>query len=146
MDKLNIIKALDAKISKAPNIHFNHGWINTIRKSLNMPLEVLGNFLSLSRQGVFSIEKREQQGALTLKKMHQVAHALEMDFVYGFVPKHSLEALIERKAKEKALEIISKSDQLMKLEDQAVDKRAIKKHIKALADSFKKEVNPIIWK
>lgn len=70
-----------------------------------------------------------------------MAHAMEMDLVYGFVPKDgSLHQLIDRKAKELAIKIVSRTEQTMKLENQTVHSKRIKSAIKERIDHIKKEM------
>ena len=88
------------------------GWVSTIRVSLKMSLRQLGERLHISPQGVKDLEKREESGAITLNSLKEVARALDMDLVYGFISRHnSLEAMIEERAREIAEELILKSNQ-----------------------------------
>jgi len=61
------------------------GWINAIRKTLNMSLAQLGKLLKKTPQSVKEIEEREQNKSITLKGLIEVAAALNLRFVYGFV-------------------------------------------------------------
>src|SRR2546422_5212575 len=95
------------------------GWIKAIRTTLGMSLDQLGRRLSLARQNVQAIEKREVTGAITIKTLEDMAKAMDMQLVYAFVPKDgTLEALIDRKAHELATKIVMRTSQSMKLEDQ----------------------------
>ena len=88
------------------------GWVNTIRLSIKMSLRQLGERLHISPQGVKDLEKREESGAITLNSLKEVARALDMDLVYGFISRHnSLEAMIEERAREIAEEVILKTSQ-----------------------------------
>ena len=88
------------------------GWVSTIRVSLKMSLRQLGERLHISPQGVKDLEKREESGAITLNSLKEVARALDMDLVYGFISRHnSLEAMIEERAREIAEELILKTSQ-----------------------------------
>ena len=88
------------------------GWVNTIRFSIKMSLRQLGERLHISPQGVKDLEKREESGAITLNSLKEVARALDMDLVYGFISRHnSLEAMIEVRAKEIAEVVILKTSQ-----------------------------------
>ena len=53
---------------------------------MNMTLEQLGKKLNMTKQGVKRIEESEAAGTLTLKSLKEVGNALEMKFIYGFVP------------------------------------------------------------
>lgn len=107
------------------------GWIKAIRIALNMSLEQLGRKLSMTRQGVQDIENREKDGSATIKSLREAASALEMQLVYGFVPKDgSLDALIDRKAKELASQIVMRTSNTMKLEDQKIQSKELKKQLR----------------
>src|ERR1700678_2628112 len=95
------------------------GWIKAIRLSLGMSARQLGARLSITRQGVQEMEKREKTGALTIQSLREAAKALDMEFVYGFLPNDgTLTALIERRARELAKVIVGRASQSMRLEDQ----------------------------
>ncbi|MEY5044652.1 MAG: hypothetical protein RJA19_1879, partial [Bacteroidota bacterium] len=96
------------------------GWIKAIRTAMGMSMQQLGNKLNVSKQGVMDIEKREKEGSITIKSLREVARAMDMQLVYGFVPNDgSLDALIEKRAKELATRIVLRTANTMKLEDQA---------------------------
>ncbi|MEO0065497.1 MAG: hypothetical protein RI983_823 [Bacteroidota bacterium] len=60
------------------------------------------------------IEKREKEGAITIKAMQEIANAMDMKFVYGFVPNAgSLELMIEKKALERATEIRNNTPKIL---------------------------------
>lgn len=73
------------------------GWIKAIRNTLGMSMQQLANKLSISKQGVLDIEKRAVDGSITIKSLRKLGRVLDMELVYGFVPKDgSLEAMIEK--------------------------------------------------
>jgi predicted DNA-binding mobile mystery protein A len=122
------------------------GWIKAIRTSLGMSLQQLGNKLSISKQGVLDIEKREKEGAITIRSLREVAKALDMQLVYGFVPNDgSLEALIEKRSVQLAKEIVLRSSNTMHLEGQGNSEKRIKKAIKERAEMLKNDLPKILW-
>jgi len=122
------------------------GWIKAIRSALGISLQQLGNKLSITKQSVLDIEKREKEGTITLKALREAGNALDMQLVYGFVPNDgSLDALIERKAEALATQIVLRTSNTMKLEDQENSKRRIKKAIKERALVIKNEMPKILW-
>lgn len=122
------------------------GWVKAIRTALGMSMLQLGNRLSITKQSVQDIEKREQDGSITLKAMKETAKALDMQFVYGFIPNDgSLEALIDRKAKELATQIVLRTSNTMKLEDQENSKKRIEKAIAERAVTIKNEMPKSLW-
>mgnify|MGYP001443651492 CR=1 FL=1 len=122
------------------------GWIKAIRMSLGMSMQQLGNKLSISKQGVLDIERREKEGAITIKSLREIAKALDMQLVYGFVPNDgSLEALIEKRANQLAKEIVLRTSNTMHLEDQGNSKNRIEKAIEERAEKIKTEMPKILW-
>ncbi len=103
-EKINTFSVLKS-VEKPDN-----GWVNTIRISIKMSLRQLGERLHISPQGVKDLEKREESGAITINSLKEVARALDMDLVYGFISRHnSLDAMIEERAREIAEEVILKT-------------------------------------
>lgn len=122
------------------------GWVKVIRLALGMTLKQLANRLSITKQSTQEIEKREKEGTITIKSLREVAKALDMELVYGFVPKDgSIDALIERKAKVLATKIVSRTSNSMQLEDQANSKKRIQKAINERATLLKNEMPKILW-
>ena len=122
------------------------GWIKAVRTALGMSLQQLGNKMSITKQSLTDIECREKDGSITLKTLRDAAIALDMELVYGFVPKDgSLDALIDRKAKEMATQIVLRTSNTMKLEDQGNSSKRIQKAIEERAASIKNEMPKILW-
>ena len=122
------------------------GWIKAIRTTLGMSLRQLGSKLSITKQGVLDIEKREMNGSITIKSLRELGRVLDMELVYGFVPKDgSLDALIEKKARELASKIVLRTSNTMKLEDQENSKTRIEKAIKERTEDIKNNVPKILW-
>ncbi len=122
------------------------GWIKAIRTAIGMSMQQLGNKLNVSKQGVMDIEKREKDGSITIKSLREIARALDMQLVYGFVPNDgSLDALIEKRATELASQIVMRTANTMKLEDQANSKKRIEAAIKERATVIQNEMPKILW-
>lgn len=122
------------------------GWIKAIRNTLGISLLQLGKRLSITKQSVLEIEQREKNGSITIKSLREVAKALDMQLVYGFVPMDgTLQKLIERKAKEVATQIVLRTSNTMKLEDQANTDKRIEKAIKELTTKLKTEMPKSLW-
>ena len=122
------------------------GWVNTIRTTLNMTMEQLGAKLKLTKGAVQKIEEREAIGQITINKLKDVGEALDMRFVYGFVPKDgTIENLINLKAEKLARKIVLRTNQNMKLEDQGISDEKIKGSIKDLAKEIKREMRKSLW-
>lgn len=122
------------------------GWIKTVRTSIGMSLEQLGNKLGMTRQSVMHLEKREASGSITIKALEEAANALDMRLVYGLVPKDgSIEQLIERKAAKLAEEIVLRTSASMKLEDQENSPERIQKAIEERTKELINELPKTLW-
>ena len=145
-----LIQQLDRKIGNFASLKSvaspPTGWTKAIRTALGMSMQQLGNKLSITKQSIQEMEQREQEGSITLKSLKDVANALDMQLVYGFVPKDgSLDALIERKAMELARQIVLRTSNSMKLEDQENSAERIENAIQEKAATFKSEMPKVLW-
>lgn|SRR5690606_16312590 len=122
------------------------GWIRSIRLSLGMTLQQLAEKLSITKQSVYELEKREKEGSITLKSLKEVANAMDLQLVYALVPKDgSLDLLIERKAQELAQRIVSRTSDNMKLEAQENSNERIEKAIHERSITLKSEMPRVLW-
>jgi predicted DNA-binding mobile mystery protein A len=122
------------------------GWLRAIRVSLGMSLQQLADKLAITKQSVREIELREKEGNITLKSLRESADALDMQFVYGLVPKDgTIENLIDRKARELATRIVYRTSNTMKLEDQENTKQRLKKAIEERTAVIKNELPKMLW-
>ncbi len=122
------------------------GWLKAVRVSLGMSMQQLAHKLSITKQSVQEIELREKEGSITLKTLSEAAEALDMKLVYGLVPKDgSLDALIDRKARELAKRIVSKTSNTMKLEDQENSKHRLKNAVEERTEILKNDLPKMLW-
>jgi len=122
------------------------GWIKAVRLALGMSLQQLANRIFITKQSVQEMEQREKDGSISLKSLRETARALDMELVYGFVPKDgSLDALIERKAREFATKIVSRTSNTMKLEDQENSEMRLKKSIEERIIMLKLQIPKVLW-
>jgi predicted DNA-binding mobile mystery protein A len=115
------------------------GWVKTIRTALGMTSVQLAKRLNITRQSVLEIENREMNGSITLKNLKEVATALDMRLIYCLFPKDgTLEALIERRAREIATQMILSSSEPGIFEDRENDpesnQEAIRGRMKMIMD------------
>jgi predicted DNA-binding mobile mystery protein A len=122
------------------------GWVNTIRTTLNMTRDQLGNKLEVTKGAIQKIEEREATGQITINKLKDVGNALNMKFIYGFIPKDgTIESLINLKAEKLARKIVLRTNQHMKLEDQGISEDKIEYSINDLANEIKREMRKSLW-
>jgi predicted DNA-binding mobile mystery protein A len=122
------------------------GWVKALRSALGISLQQIAKRLSITKQSVKEFELREKEGTITLNSLREVARSLDMELVYALVPKDgSLNALIDRKAREMATAIVQRASNTMKLEDQENSEQRIKSAIEERTSDLKKEMPKTLW-
>lgn len=74
------------------------GWIQHARTGRHLTTRAFAQRMGMAPSSAHELEEREWNGSITLKKLAQVAQALDLDLVYGFVPQ--LEPYFDLKTKE----------------------------------------------
>lgn len=97
------------------------GWIRAIREALGMSPAQLAACMGVSRPRINTLEKAEKTGATTLKSLRQAAEAMDCTLVYAFVPNGSLDEIVQKQAKRKADERLTRLEHTMRLENQTPD-------------------------
>jgi predicted DNA-binding mobile mystery protein A len=145
-----IIKQLDSKIRKFRNIKEpfapSNGWLLAIRTALGMPRRSVAKRLQISEPTLQGIEKREVEGNITLKTLRETAAAMDLELVYGFVPREgSLQNYIRKKTYEVAKHIVLRTAHTMALEDQAISDNRTKAAIKEKAKELELKLPSFLW-
>lgn len=145
-----LIEQLDQKLKPFQKTEMvlvpDKGWINNIRATLNMTMAQLGSRLNMTRQGVKKIEESEAKGSISINSLKEVGKALNLKFVYGFVPYDgSIDSLVDLKAKKLAKKIVLRTNQNMKLENQGISDEKINQSIIDLAEEIKREMRKSLW-
>jgi len=153
MNRLNkklVVEQLDRKLAKLRVLEEvevpQKGWINAVRTAINMSLVQLARRLNRTSVSVKEIEEREQNKNITLKKLIEVGEALDLRFVYGFLPKESsIEKMVEERARHVAREVVMRTSQSMKLEEQENRDERLQRAIKDRADMLTREMPKLLW-
>ncbi len=144
------IQQLDKKIDKFKRVNKTDipktGWIYNLRTAISMSLSQLGKKLNMTPQGVRELEQREVNKSITISSLENVAKILDMNFVYGFIPKEgSLEKKFNSKIKEKAKIVVNRTSVMMELEDQKNQQKRIKNSIKEKIAEFEHNTPKYLW-
>ena len=100
-------------------------------------MKQLGKKLGKTAQAVNQIQKREQEGSITLNSLQEVAQAMGMKVVYAIIPvSGNLEDYIRKFAEKKAKDIVSRTNNSMLLEQQEVEQTRLNKSISELTNEF----------
>lgn len=121
------------------------GWIRTIREALGMSGSQLAQRIGVSQPRVTKLERDELTGALSIKTMRHVAEALDSVFVYGIVPRHSLEESLTVQAKKVARKKMESTLQTMLLEAQQLSEAEQQKMLEELVEELINEKSREVW-
>jgi predicted DNA-binding mobile mystery protein A len=95
-------------------------WIDYVRLGLGMSLVQLARKVGVTQASLSSSIKLEKEGRITMKKLNEIANAMDCDLVYALVPRKKIEDLITDQAMKKTSELMDASETHMSLEDQKV--------------------------
>lgn len=128
-EKLNSIKEVVS--SSMPS----QGWVKSIREALGISTAQLGKKVGIDQSRISRIENAEVTGEVKLSTLMKIAKSMDMQLVYAFVPKHSLEDMVQQQARQIASKRMKRLNNTMRLEEQELSNE--QKH-KALEDMVKK--------
>jgi len=139
-DKKLLREQLDNKLSKLREFSVQGlasiGWIKTIREALGMTSKDLASRVGVNQSRIIHMEQAEVEGSIKISTMKRIADALEMDFVYAFVPRTSLNGMVREQARLLALKKMERLDHTMRLEMQELSSEEKEKALKDLIDKI----------
>lgn len=121
------------------------GWIRAIRNTLGMTGRQLAKRLGVNQQRIARLERDEKLGKVTLNTMRSAAEALDCVFVYGIVPRGSLEQSVQDQAEKVAKNRMSRSNQMMRLEKQELSQEEKAKALKYLIEDIIETMPKSLW-
>ena len=121
------------------------GWIRAIRDALGISTRQLGDRLGVSKSRITRIEQDEVGGSVTLKTMRRMADAFDCVFVYGFVPRKTLEDTLKNQAIHVAKKRMSRVAHTMVLEDQGLSEDEQKKAFGTVVDELIETMPKSLW-
>lgn len=139
-DKKLIREQLDGKLKLLKNFVAtglsNVGWIKTVREALGMTSSQLAMRAGLSQSRISHLEKAEEDGNVKLSTMQNIAKGLGMEFVYGFVPKDTLESMVREQARKIAMDRMKRLNHTMRLELQELSDNEKENALKDMIDKI----------
>jgi predicted DNA-binding mobile mystery protein A len=97
------------------------GWVLAIRTALGMSAADLAQRMGTTETAVLSLERNERAGRARFDTIARAADALGCDLVYVLVPRTSLDAIIDDRARTVATRQMRDIDHSMRLEAQGVE-------------------------
>ena len=142
-------KQLDKRLSILQNARGlarpPRGWIKAIRETLGMTTTQLGRRLGVSQPTALGLEKSEESKSITLESLERAARALDCRLVYALVPRESLEAIVQNRARDVARKRLSSIGHSMALEDQRVEDADERQHLERLVQKLRESPGSALW-
>ncbi len=149
-DKKLLREQLDKKLSKLREFSVQGltslGWIRTIREALGMTSNDLASRVGVNQSRIIHMEQAEVDGNIKISTMKKIADALEMDFVYAFVPRTSLNDMVREQARLLALKKMERLDHTMRLEMQELSSEEKEKALKDMIDKILIDERKDFWR
>lgn len=146
-DKKLVREQLDkqlVRLKNSPKVP-SGGWVKILREALGMTTIQLAQRIKVDPSRVSRMEQAEADQTLKLSTMEKLAEGLGMKFVYGFVPKDSLEDTVRDQARKLALKRMERLDHTMRLELQNLSDAEKEKAINDMADRILIEGDKELW-
>ena len=121
------------------------GWIRTFRKALGMSSPQLARRLDISKSQASQMERMEIADRITLQQLRRVADSLECDLVYELKPRKTVEEMVRDRAKQKAQNLVNKTDVQMKLEEQQLSSEKLKSQVDYEVERLVREMPRDLW-
>lgn len=149
-DRKLIREQLDKKLSKFRDFVVidleSTGWIKTIRNALGMTSSDLASKVGVNQSRIIQMEKAENTGNIKISTMRKIAEAIDMDFIYGFVPRKSLNEMVRQQAKKIAAQKMERLDQTMRLEMQQLSREEKEKAFQDMVEKLLIDEPKDFWK
>jgi predicted DNA-binding mobile mystery protein A len=120
-------------------------WICAIREALAMPPQVAARRAGLTRQSLLALEQSERDGTVSLNTLRKAAEALDAELVYAIVPRKSLRAIVEERARAKAQISVDRVTHSMALEKQRPSEEAQRDLVKARSTAVLTGSSARLW-
>jgi predicted DNA-binding mobile mystery protein A len=148
-DRASARKNLDKRLNFQRNSEAlarpSRGWIRAIREALGMTTTQLGKRMGVNQSTALGFEMAEMSKGTTLETLERAANALDCRLVYAFVPRKSLEALVEERARRLAKKHIRATSHSMALEDQRVDEDDEREQLERLVRKLIEQSGSALW-
>lgn len=121
------------------------GWVRAIREALGMTLESFGRRLGINKSSARKLEVAAESDAITVRKLREVAAALECDLVVMLVPRTGLESLVTERARKAARRQLDPVRHTMVMERQAIHQARLDKMVEELAAEMVARGDQALW-
>ncbi|MCI3951675.1 MAG: hypothetical protein K0R53_1172 [Burkholderiales bacterium] len=122
------------------------GWLRAVREALGMTTAQLAKRLGVAQQTVVKLERNEAAGKITLQSLRRVAEAMNCRVSYAVVPNKPLAETRRERARALADALIKPVAHSMRLEEQGIDDKEMRRQRDELAEEFLRDNPRKLWR
>ena len=121
------------------------GWLASIRKAIGMSGPQLAKRLHVTKAAVYQAERKELEGAISIKQLQKLAQSMNSQLVYAIIPNKTINEIVFDQAKVKAELLVQQASIHMGLEQQSLSKEQIQEEIIRIAQEIASEMPSDLW-
>ena len=121
------------------------GWLATMRKAIGISGPQLARRLKITKAAIYQAERKELEGAISIKQLQKLAASMNGTLVYAIIPNEPVDEIILRQATLKASAIVQQASTHMGLEKQSLSKSHNQEEIGRIAKELAKEMPTDLW-
>ena len=121
------------------------GWLASIRKAIGMSGPQLAKRLHLTKAAVYQAERKELEGAISIKQLQKLAQSMNSQLVYAIIPNKTVNEIVFDQAKVKAESLVQQASIQMSLEQQSLSEEQIQEEIIRVAQEIASEMPSDLW-
>lgn len=121
------------------------GWLTTMRKAIGMSGPQLAKRINVTKAAIYQAERKELEGAISIKQLKKLATSMDSKLVYAIVPNKPVDEIILNQARLKATAIVQQASIHMGLEEQSLSKGHDHKEVDRLASELAREMPADLW-
>lgn len=121
------------------------GWLASIRKAIGMSGPQLAKRLHLTKAAIYQAERKELEGAISIKQLQKLAQSMNSQLVYAIIPNKTVNEIVFDQAKVKAKVLVQQASIHMGLEQQSLSDEQIQEEIDRIAQEIASEMPSDLW-
>ena len=121
------------------------GWLATMRKAIGMSGPQLAKRIGITKAAIYQAERKELEGAISIKQLQKLAMSMDSKLVYAIVPNKPVSEIVFKQAQLKANAIVQKASIHMELEKQSLSTSHNVEEVRRLAEELAREMPRDLW-
>jgi len=121
------------------------GWLATMRKAIGMSGPQLAKRIGITKAAIYQAERKELEGAISIKQLQKLAMSMDSKLVYAIVPNKPVSEIVFKQAQLKANAIVQTASIHMELEKQSLSTSHNVEEVRRIAEELAREMPSDLW-